>query len=99
MSNYKCFYRVIDLEPILTESDGEPRLVIAIIYWVITGGITFALDVSISVLAEGLRSNIGSLFLRRNVLIWVYIRNWHRRATKDVFTELFISIDRDDTDI
>ena len=57
------------------------------------------MDVGISVIAGGLRSNLGSLFLRRNVLIWVYIKGVLIGATINVFTELFISIDRDDTDI
>ena len=57
------------------------------------------MDVVISVIAGGLRSNLGSLFLRRNVLILVYIKGMLIGAAIIVFTELFISIDRDDNDI
>ena len=57
------------------------------------------MDVSISVITGGLMTNLGSLFLRRNVLIWVYIKGGLIGATINVLTELFISIVRDDTDI
>ena len=53
----------------------------------------------LAVMAGGFRSNLGSLFLHMNVLIWVYIKGVLIGATINVFTELFISIDRDDTDI